>query len=253
VDELDAVGISGRCRSRLRPVVEAGKPAPRLPLQAGVPERQIGDTHVDAIFTSFCGRRFDSARLHKCIASHRLHRYYLDVEKIKLVCSGCGEFFMKAKKEYARQKKRGQERFFCTQSCRTSLQNKEVPRGTVEHLKADNRRDEMTPFRWYILRVKGRPRHGRYTVTLQYLKRLWEEQKGICPLTGWKLVLPDSTNGWKKGLTPKSASLDRVNCEKGCVSGNVRFVSVMANLARGRFSDEELEDFCRAVARMKVR
>lgn len=170
------------------------------------------------------------------------------MEKVKLVCNHCGESFVKVKKEYTRQRKRGQKRFFCTQSCRTRLQNKESPRGTYTQLKADNRRDEMTPFRWYILWAKGRKKHGACTVTLRYLKQLWEEQEGMCPLTGWQLVLPHSTNGWKGGLTYRSASLDRINCKKGYIRGNVRFVSVMANLARGRFSDRELKDFCRAVA-----
>ncbi len=84
-------------------------------------------------------------------------------------------------------------------------------------------------------------------MTVTYLKKLWERQKGACPLTGWQLVLPDTTNGWKAGATPRSASLDRINGKRGYVKGNVRFVSVMANLARGRFLDDQLREFCRAV------
>ena len=48
-------------------------------------------------------------------------------------------------------------------------------------------------------------------------------------------------------LNIKSASLDRIDNSKGYVQGNVRFVSVMFNFARNKFSDEEVIEFAQAV------
>lgn len=45
-----------------------------------------------------------------------------------------------------------------------------------------------------------------------------------------------------------NASLDRIDNSKGYLKGNVRFVSMMANLARSTFSDNELIRFCKSVA-----
>ena len=90
--------------------------------------------------------------------------------------------------------------------------------------------------------------YGATDLTPEMLKSLWEGQRGVCPFSGWDLLLPDSTRGWGSGPDPRNASLDRIDCSKGYVEDNVRFVSVMANLARQRFTDEQLREFCEAVA-----
>lgn len=170
---------------------------------------------------------------------------------VKLRCAGCGVQFFKEKREYTRQKKRAnQSRFYCTQSCQVSSSNFKSPRGdrSGKWLVPGNRRDEFTPFRWYIIRIKQRPQKGPSDVTLKSLRALWDKQSGICPITGWKLRLPNGTDGWKEGPSTKNASIDRIDNSKGYLDGNIRFVSVMANLARGRFDDSELEEFCIAVA-----
>ena len=165
-----------------------------------------------------------------------------------VVCAGCGVSFSKLIREARRQRKRGQRRFFCTQSCRTSLQNKEVPRGSVQHLRSGNRRDEHTSFRWFLLRARQRThRHGPSNLTLEHLAQLWVKQAGLCALTGWALDLPDNADGWKRGAHIRNASLDRIDPSLGYVLGNVRFVSVIANLARSVFTDSDLHQFCAAV------
>ena len=100
-----------------------------------------------------------------------------------------------------------------------------------------------------MLRVRQRREsQGDTDLSVEWLKALWEKQNGVCPFTGWRLILPETT-GWKSlGDRTKRASLDRVDCDKGYVKGNVRFVSVMANWARNDFTDGELIEFCRAVS-----
>jgi hypothetical protein len=165
----------------------------------------------------------------------------------RLRCAYCRKPFDKETREVKRRKKHGQVRFFCTQSCQISLNNQESPRGSTEHLQAGNRADALSPFRWFALRARQRADKAEAVVDPQYLKGLWESQNGRCPLTGWCLELPRNSMGWEKGAAPKSASLDRIDQSRGYVQGNVRFVALIANLARWMWTDEQLIRFCESV------
>ena len=127
----------------------------------------------------------------------------------------------------------------------------------VEHIKSvrsdyditqhsGHRKDEYSGFRWYIkvLNMRGK----EVDVDLQYLKELWESQKGRCAFSGQELELRTHSNKQKAS----SASLDRINNDKGYIQGNVRFVSVIFNYARNTFSDQDVLNFCEvAVSHLK--
>lgn len=173
------------------------------------------------------------------------------MKMIDLNCAWCGKQFQKEKREFDRQTKKGKTRFFCSISCYYFTRNKEhPPKGNPQNLVANNRRDEYTPFRWFILRAEHRAKkkNRECNVTVEFLKKLWEEQEGICPLSGWELILPKDTRMAWKTSNPKNASLDRIDSSKGYIEGNVRFVAVMANLCKQAFADENVVSFCKAVA-----
>lgn len=171
---------------------------------------------------------------------------------IKLVCGNCNITFDKDLREYRRQIKRGRKEFFCNHSCAATKSNKNKPRnGNINNLRANNRADEYTQFRWFVLRAEYRGReNSRYNcnLTVEYLKQLWEEQNGICIFTGWNLILPKNTKRAWVEHRPENASLDRIDNTKGYIQGNVRFIAYIANLARSTFSDEQLIKFCKSVA-----
>jgi hypothetical protein len=171
------------------------------------------------------------------------------MSRVNIVCKECKKEVAKRTGEVNRRKRLGSSDFYCSRSCANRDGNRKSPRGgNTSLLVANNRRDEYTPFRWFLSRVKARPRKGRSDITVEYLKWLWEYQQGICPFTGWLMQLPNSTVGWKEGLVKiKSASLDRYDNSKGYLQGNVRFVSVIANYAKAQFSDQEVMEFCHAV------
>jgi len=107
-----------------------------------------------------------------------------------------------------------------------------------------------SPYRWFIkcLRSRSKTNPKKYVnLTAEDLKLLFEKQQGTCPITGWKLKLPLTTNGWKNNKRPENASVDRINSSEGYTKDNVRFVSYIANIARNTYSDDTLIDFCRAV------
>lgn len=175
------------------------------------------------------------------------------MKTVTLVCEECDTEFERLAKEAKRNAKLGRK-VFCGQSCSLSnmIRNREPGPGKAENLVSDNRRDELTSFRWYLRNVrKRRARKGKTDLTLEWLKDLWESQKGTCPLTGWKLALPDTSAGFKNGCEPHVASLDRIDNGMGYVKGNVRFIAAMANFCRQRWTDAQVIEFCQAVAEHK--
>lgn len=178
------------------------------------------------------------------------------MKTVEIKCANCEKIVVKELREYKRQIKNGHTRFFCDNSCAAIKRNEEhPPKGNVDNFggKRGVGLDEYSPFRWYVLRGEYRSKHKKYDcdLTVEYLKQLWKEQSGICPLTGWELVLPKSTTKPWTSSSPANASIDRIDNSKGYMQGNVRFIAFMANIARQSFSDEQLIEFCKAVAKVK--
>jgi hypothetical protein len=176
-----------------------------------------------------------------------------------IICCNCGKDVVKELKELKRQRKRGRTKFYCNQSCASIAEHKTNPE---RHKNADpaplkgherNRIDIFTPFRHFIHLIKTRIReHTKYhnytDIDVEYLKILWDNQNGVCPLTGWRLNLPVTPQRGFEKVSPQNASLDRIDNKLGYVKGNIRFISVMANYARNNFTNEQVIEFCKAVA-----
>jgi|15BtaG_2_1085339.scaffolds.fasta_scaffold00006_98 hypothetical protein len=167
---------------------------------------------------------------------------------IEIVCDHCGQKCEKRKAEIVRQRKRGRTAFFCSLKCSGSKHCDHLKQhNNSDNLIPENRRDEFSNFRYYIKLCKQR--NKSFDLDAKYLKCLWEDQAGSCPFTGWNLILRNHQSYKTEALRPEHASLDRIDNGRGYVKGNVRFVSVMFNLARNKFSDEEVIGFCEAVRR----
>jgi hypothetical protein len=171
------------------------------------------------------------------------------MDTVELTCNRCGTSFLKPRKEHSRRLKAGATKFYCSRSCNTIVNNSKPGRHRdVTRLKADNRRDEFTPFRWFLARARARQADkGLTDLDVECLKALWDLQEGRCPLTGWAMSLPMGTSGFES-RAPQNASLDRIDNSKGYLRGNVRYIAFMANLARADFTDAQVREFGRAVA-----
>lgn len=167
---------------------------------------------------------------------------------IEVRCAGCGVLFEKKGTEVRRSEKLGRKHY-CSLSC--SGANTPLGNGTLKvarnekGLRPDNRRDEFSPFRTHLSRIQQRKRE--VTVTLDDLKRIWDEQEGTCPLTGWKLYLPETSRWTGARCRPGWASLDRIDSSIGYTPENVRWISVMANLAKSSWDDEDVIAFAKAI------
>ena len=178
---------------------------------------------------------------------------------VSLICSGCGKDFEKSAHEYYRCIRNGQINHFCSLACFGKYGVKvahlrTTPNYEIKH-HAGNRRDSLTPFRYFHKIIRGRAEkvsRKQYDITVDELHELWKQQKGICPFTGWEMNLPTSTAGFVQKRHPKNASLDRINPNEGYVRGNLRFICLIANAAKLEYDDDTLIEFCNAVVQNQL-
>ena len=169
------------------------------------------------------------------------------VTKIKLICEVCGKEFERRKTEVKRNEKFGR-RICCSRNCTGKITITEnIPidkRCNTAQLVASNRLDKFSPFRLLYRTAKRRAEDSKkeFSVSLQYLKEIWDKQNGICPYTGWVLENPP-TSGGKRIKAPNRASADRIDSSKGYLRGNVEFVCCAINYAKNSFTKEEMKKF----------
>ena len=105
--------------------------------------------------------------------------------------------------------------------------------------------NKANPFKVVLRGAKERSKRGLYLdIDLDYIKQLWDECGGICPMTGITMIKISTRND------PYTMSLDRIIPDKGYIKGNVRFVSLWYNTARSNWGDDFTVDMCRRVAEM---
>jgi hypothetical protein len=155
---------------------------------------------------------------------------------INLVCKSCGKPFIKELKEYTRRLKHQRECAYCSLPCFNKLE----------------KTDELSPFRCIFRNAKsGAKKRGlEFRLTVQFLKELFEKQKGRCAYTNISFSeLRPSPHHYGKGF-PESliqASLDRINPNKGYTEDNVELVCLGINYAKSDFSKEEFLDFIKKI------
>lgn len=178
---------------------------------------------------------------------------------VKLKCANSGEYFWKDKSEYTRRIKANPNHKFYKSVKDAALGAGEKHyshlksyMGVVsDHLKnaCDNRKDEFSPFKYFIrqakLRAKSKVKFKTYDITLEYLKDLWEIQGGKCAISGVEMELP-ATLAENRG-SPFCASLDRIDSEVGYMQGNVQFVTQFCNLGKRDFETEKILNFIQAI------
>ena len=164
-------------------------------------------------------------------------------KEVELTCMTCEERFKKAKKEFDRQVRNGRSNFFCSRLCssKSTVQNLgDHIASTANLLRGYDRSDEYTPFRRYMRRVNTRNSESGKDcdIDVSDIKNQWYLQEGKCALTGVPLVLEEGISN-----PNYSASLDRIDSAIGYMKSNIQFISVTANHAKNKYSDEILQEF----------
>ena len=172
-------------------------------------------------------------------------------------CETCGKLFEKANSEIARCKKNHVGNY-CSRTCVAVYRNKSRPQSywKAQYKKhpilkkyANNRLNELSPFKTFLKTGKASVIKHKDDIDIDplYLKILWEQQAGICPYTGIKMILPKSSSKHHAVKSLKKASLDRIDSSLGYRKGNVEFVCLAINLAKNNHSKNDMAKFIREI------
>lgn len=95
----------------------------------------------------------------------------------------------------------------------------------------------------YIYQIKSsaKNRDLEFTVSLEYLWLLYENQNRKCAISGEPLVF---TKNYRFYKDYQNASLDRIDSSKGYIEGNVQWVHKKVNLMKNSMTDKELIEWC---------
>lgn len=86
-------------------------------------------------------------------------------------------------------------------------------------------------------------RHIEFTITPEYIDSIFT---GFCESSGLPIGFANSAYGHWKG--ENTASLDRIDSNKGYIPGNVRWIHKNINWMKSDFSEEEFIQYCCLVA-----
>lgn len=110
--------------------------------------------------------------------------------------------------------------------------------------KNNNKKEyyKAIPTTWFATKQRGGISRGyQWTLTIEDIWNLYEEQEGVCALSGVPI-------GWsEKGLTA-TASIDRIDSSEGYILENVQLVHKDINFMKQQFDQEYFINMCKAVA-----
>jgi hypothetical protein len=101
---------------------------------------------------------------------------------------------------------------------------------------------------WYLNKVKRRAKRDNieFDIDLEYIDKLFEDQKGLCALSHIKLI-PSAQYSDRKGRGVVTASLDRIDSSKGYTRGNLQWVHKAINEMKLNKTDGEFVEWCRLI------
>lgn len=102
---------------------------------------------------------------------------------------------------------------------------------------------------WRVISTAAKKKGLGFDLTLDYIWDLYQEQNGLCKLSGLPLVLDTNLGEMNKcGYQRRTASLDRIDSTKGYVKGNVQWLHKDINQMKSNRTDQEFIQLCKAVA-----
>lgn len=83
-----------------------------------------------------------------------------------------------------------------------------------------------------------------FDIDTDYMIQIWEQQEGVCALSGVKFSM---VKGTKNKKNPNVATIDRIDASKGYIKGNVRLVTYQVNTALNQWGTKQFLKMCKNV------
>ena len=117
--------------------------------------------------------------------------------------------------------------------CKTYGQNSHLYKGYKE----------LSHSYWTTLTSSAKKRNLEFSISMEYAWNLFELQNKRCALTGELLVFTKEC----RYLTQQTASLDRIDSNKGYIEGNVQWVHKMINRIKSDIPNDDFILWCKKV------
>jgi hypothetical protein len=105
---------------------------------------------------------------------------------------------------------------------------------------------------WANLSNSAKKRGLQLNLTKEYIQKLWDDQNGLCAITGFPMELAKSQKTSRaRSFSPYRMSVDRIDSSVGYVENNVRLVCAYVNIMRMDMTDAQLKFWCRAILQGK--
>lgn len=102
------------------------------------------------------------------------------------------------------------------------------------------------PVTWFSMKQKsGMSRGYSWTITIEDVWNLYEQQGKVCALSGRSIKWSD------RGLTA-TVSIDRIDSSEGYILENVQLVHKDVNFMKQQFDQEYFLDTCRQIAEYQI-
>lgn len=164
---------------------------------------------------------------------------------IKVKCSNvnCQKDFNKPLNEFKRRLAKNSPMYCCRKcSAINNIKNMGNKRN-IGHFP-NTKYPPGNNFKYYIRNAKKRLQF-EFNLDLEYLKEIWENQKGICPYSKVQLIL--NSHSIRHKDMRYNASLDRIDSSKGYVKGNVQFISASINYMKNIMSHSDCIEFLQQI------
>ena len=99
---------------------------------------------------------------------------------------------------------------------------------------------------WNVIRHGALDRDIVFSVTIQYISDLYDQQQHRCALTGWEIKMNPSFARKKE----RTASLDRIDPTVGYIPGNLQWLHRAVNYAKRDMTQEEFIKMCKDVSKV---
>ena len=97
--------------------------------------------------------------------------------------------------------------------------------------------------------AKKRAKELKIEISTDDIKELYENQKGLCALTGIPMTTDTyMTKGNQHIINKMNISIDRINSDLGYIKENIQLVGAMINRMKSDLTNKEFIDFCSVIS-----
>lgn len=102
---------------------------------------------------------------------------------------------------------------------------------------------------WYNIQKNARNRGILFSISIEEAWDKYKQQDGRCALTDWPITLCDI--GRKRTKDQNTASLDRIDNDRGYVGENIQWLHKDVNKLKSNLCESYFVEICQAIARRK--